>query len=67
MSYHETMPEKLHCPRCKTVMEKGVCPTCGHRIYVPMDRAKQNKIKLISTCVLMAVFVETHTCPVDFC
>lgn len=55
--YHESMPSELHCPRCKTLMEKGICPACGHKIYVPMDKEKQNKIKLVATCVLMVVFV----------
>lgn len=50
-------PTVLHCKRCKTVMEKGVCPTCGFRTYVPMDKKKRDKIKLIITCVCMAAFV----------
>ena len=39
--------QKLHCPRCKTLMENGKCPNCGHYIYVPMDREKRSKIRLI--------------------
>ena len=51
------MPETLHCKRCKTEMKDGVCPACGFRVYVPMDEKKQNKIKLVLTCVFMAIFV----------
>lgn len=50
-------PTVIHCRRCKTVMQKGVCPTCGFRMYVPMDKKKRDKIKLIATCVCMAAFV----------
>ena len=50
-------PEKLHCRRCKTLMEDGVCPTCGFRTYVPMDKVKQQKIRLILTCVCVVAFV----------
>lgn len=50
-------PTVIHCKRCKTVMQKGVCPTCGFRMYVPMDKKKRDKIKLIATCVCMAAFV----------
>ena len=35
----------------------GVCPTCGHRIYVPMSEEKKGKIRFIVTCVAMAIFV----------
>lgn len=53
----DTMPEKIHCKRCKTLMENGVCPTCGFRIYMPMDEEKRKKIKLVLTAVGMAIFV----------
>lgn len=56
-SYDETMPEKIHCKRCKTLMEKGVCPTCGFRIYVPMDKKKRDKTKLILAVVFMVAFL----------
>lgn len=46
-----------HCRRCKTVMQKGVCPTCGFKMYVPMDEKKLSKIKLVLTAVGMAIFV----------
>ncbi len=49
--------QKLHCPRCKSVMEEGKCPTCGHYIYVPMDKEKRNKIRLIVGGVCMVGFV----------
>ena len=55
--YDDTMPEKIHCNRCKTLMENGVCPACGHTVYVPMDKEKRNKFRLIATVVCMAVFV----------
>ncbi|MBQ8229774.1 MAG: hypothetical protein IJZ32_03665 [Clostridia bacterium] len=47
----------IHCKRCKTVMEKGVCPTCGFRIYVPMDEQKRKKIRWIVTGVCLIAFV----------
>ena len=46
-----------HCRRCRTVMQKGVCPACGFKMYVPMDEKKMGKIKLILTAVGMAIFV----------
>ena len=46
-----------HCRRCKTVMQKGVCPTCGFKMYVPMDEKKLGKIKLVLTAVGMAIFL----------
>ena len=55
--YDETMPKDIHCKRCKTLMEKGVCPTCGFRIYVPMDKKKRDRTKLILAVVLMAAFL----------
>lgn len=53
----ELMPETMHCKRCKTLMENGVCPTCGFRIYIPMEKEKRNKIKVVVTAIAMAVFV----------
>ena len=50
-------PDQLHCHRCKTLMENGVCPSCGFRSYVPMDKDKQQKIRLILTGVFVAAFV----------
>ena len=55
--YGDGVPQKIHCQRCKTLMENGVCPACGHRIYVPMDKKKQDKIRLIVAGVCIAVFV----------
>ncbi len=46
-----------HCRRCRTVMQKGVCPTCGFKMYVPMDEKKLGKIKLVLTAVGMAIFL----------
>ncbi len=48
---------QLHCPRCKSLMENGKCPTCGHYIYVPMDKEKRNKIRLIVGGVCIVGFV----------
>ena len=55
--FEDKTPEKLHCRKCKTVMENGVCPVCGFRSYVPMDEKKQKKIRFVLTCVCLAVFV----------
>ncbi len=49
--------QRLHCPRCKAWMENGKCPTCGHYIYVPMDKDKRNKIRWIVGGVCMVGFV----------
>ena len=54
---NDITPEILHCRHCRTVMQNGVCPSCGFRVYVPMDKEKQDKIKFTLTCVFMAVFV----------
>ena len=56
-SYGEGVPQKIHCRRCKTLMENGVCPSCGFRVYVPMDKKKQEKIRLIVAGVCIAVLV----------
>ncbi len=49
--------EKIHCRRCKSVMEKGVCPVCGFRIYMPMDEKKRKKIRIIVAAATLVVFV----------
>ena len=49
--------QKLHCPRCKTLMENGKCPNCGHYIYVPMDKEKRSKIRLIVGGVCIVGFL----------
>ncbi len=46
-----------HCRRCRTEMKNGVCPTCGFKMYVPMDEKKLGKIKLVLTAVGMAIFI----------
>ena len=56
-SYGGVQPETVHCRRCKTVMENGVCPTCGFKIYVPMDEQKRKKIKAVGTAIGFAVFI----------
>ena len=50
------MPQKIHCKRCKTLMENGVCPVCGFRIYVPMDERKRKKVRIIVAAACIAVF-----------
>ena len=55
--YDDTMPEKIHCNRCKTLMENGVCPQCGHTVYVPMSKKQRDKARLIMAIVLMAAAV----------
>ena len=54
--YDDTMPQEIHCRRCKTLMENGKCPVCGHTIYVPMNKQKQRKIKWIATGIMLVVF-----------
>ena len=49
--------EKIHCRRCKTLMENGKCPVCGYKIYVPMDEEKRKKIRWVVTGVCLVVFV----------
>lgn len=53
----DVTPEQIHCRRCKTLMENGVCPTCGFKIYVPMQKEKRDKIRLITTTVAMVALV----------
>lgn len=52
----ENKAQQIHCPRCKTVMKNGKCPTCGHYIYVPMDEKKRKKIRLIVGGVCLVAF-----------
>ena len=51
------MPSTLHCKHCKTLMENGVCPACGFKVYMPMDEEKRKKIKMALTVVGFAVFI----------
>ncbi len=53
----EEKREVLHCRRCRTVMEGGVCPTCGYKTYVPMSEEKRKKVRNILTVVFVGVFV----------
>ena len=54
---YATEPDKIHCRRCKTLMENGVCPTCGYKIYMPINDKKRNKIRLIAAIVFVAIGV----------
>ncbi len=56
-SVYATEPDKIHCRHCKTLMENGVCPTCGYKIYMPMNDKKRNKIRLITAIVFVAIGV----------
>ncbi len=56
-AFEDATPENLHCRRCHTLMENGVCPTCGFKVYVPMDEKKRNKIRLIVGGVCVAAFL----------
>lgn len=49
-------PETLHCRRCRTVMENGVCPVCGFKIYVPMSEEKSKRIRKIATGIGLVIF-----------
>ncbi len=55
--YDSAQPETVHCRRCRAVMEKGVCPTCGFKMYVPMDEEKRRKIKTVTTAIGFVVFI----------
>lgn len=51
-----TQTEATHCRRCKTKLEKGVCPICGFKAYKPMDDKKIMKIQLIGTVIGLVIF-----------
>ena len=53
--YASADPERVHCKRCKTLMERGVCPACGYKIYQPMSEEKRKKIRSIVTVALVAL------------
>ena len=55
--YGEELPDTLHCKRCKTKLDKGVCPLCGYRIYVPIRKEKRDKIRTVVAVVSMAIFI----------
>lgn len=54
--YGEDLPNILHCKRCKTVLNEGVCPVCGFKIYVPIEKEKREKTKKILTAVFLVGF-----------
>ena len=55
--YQDKTPEKIHCRQCKTLIEDGVCPVCGFRMYTPMDKKKQQRIRLILGAVCIVAFL----------
>ena len=55
--YGATQPTTMHCRRCRSMMEDGVCPTCGFKMYVPMSEEKRKKIKTITTAIGFVVFI----------
>ena len=55
--YGAYAPSQLHCKNCKTLMENGVCPTCGYKVYVPMSKEKREKVKTVVTAVAVAVLI----------
>ncbi|MBQ8291594.1 MAG: hypothetical protein IJX88_03690 [Clostridia bacterium] len=57
MNESNTAPTVIHCKRCRTVMENGRCPTCGFKIYVPMDEQKQKKIRMVVGTVCIVIFL----------
>ena len=56
-SHGKDMPEKIHCKRCKTLMENGVCPVCGYKIYMPMNEKTQKRIRWIVGGVCIVGFL----------
>lgn len=56
-SYGKDMPEVMHCKRCKTQLDNGVCPVCGYKMYMPMDESKQKRIRLIVGGVCIVAFL----------
>ena len=52
-----TQPQTMHCRKCKTLMENGVCPACGFKMYMPMSEEERKKIRRVTTIVALAVFV----------
>lgn len=51
------VPQQIHCRKCGTVMENGVCPKCGYKVYVPMDGKKIGRIRLIVGVLFVAAFI----------
>ena len=56
-SLDSAQPQTIHCRKCKTLMENGVCPACGFKIYMPMSEAERKKIRRITTIVAVVVFI----------
>lgn len=56
-SFSGSQPTEVHCRRCRTLMENGVCPTCGFKTYVPMSEEKRKKIKTVTTVIGFVVFI----------
>ncbi len=45
------------CRRCKTRLEKGVCPACGYKEYVEMSEEKRRKIRTVVWVVGVGIFL----------
>ena len=48
--------QTIHCRRCRTLMENGVCPDCGFKMYVPMSDEQRKKIRKAGTIVGFIIF-----------
>ena len=55
--FADKTPNVLHCRRCRTEMKDGVCPTCGFKMYVPMDESKRKNIRLVLGGICLVGFV----------
>lgn len=55
--FEDKTPQVLHCRRCRTEMKDGVCPSCGFRMYVPMDENKQKTVRLVLGGICLVAFV----------
>lgn len=57
--FQDKTPQQLHCRKCQTMMKDGVCPTCGFRMYVGMDKEKQKQIRMIAggVCLLILLLI----------
>lgn len=42
-----------YCRKCGVPLENGVCPKCGFKAYVPMDKKKAFWIRMILGAVMI--------------